>query len=107
MASLRPLASSRTHEPCQRVKYLVVQLLWVTTTPEDGVCAHIAHPSDNPDDPEASLVTSANQTVHMDLSLYLSFQLSHNLWGYTVGTTMGFRVPTMEAPAQWPHHRIP
>jgi hypothetical protein len=42
----------------------------------------------------------------MELSLHLSFHLSRNLGGYTVGTTAGFWVVTMEASAPWPHHRI-
>jgi hypothetical protein len=35
----------------------------------------------------------------MELSLHLSFHLSRNLGGYTVGTTAGFWVVTMEASA--------
>jgi hypothetical protein len=34
---------------------------------------------------------------YMELSLRLSFYLRRNLWGYTVGTTAGFRVKLMEA----------
>jgi hypothetical protein len=45
-----------------------------------------------------------NKAAHMELSLRLSFQISHSLGGYMVGTTMGFRVATMEALAPWPHH---
>jgi hypothetical protein len=33
----------------------------------------------------------------MKLCLRLSFQLSHSLGGYMVGTTTGFQVTTMEA----------
>jgi hypothetical protein len=36
----------------------------------------------------------------MELSLHLSFELKHSLGGYTVGTTIGFRVMTVEL---WPH----
>jgi hypothetical protein len=46
------------------------------------------------------------KAVHTELSLRLSFQLSHCHGGYMVGTTAGFRVMTMEALALWPHHRI-
>jgi hypothetical protein len=42
----------------------------------------------------------------MELSFRLSFQLSRSLEGYKVGTTMGFRVMTMEALGPWTHHRI-
>jgi hypothetical protein len=38
-----------------------------------------------------------NKTVYVELSLYLSYQLSRGLGGYTVGTTVGFWVATMEA----------
>jgi hypothetical protein len=51
--------------------------------------------------------SAQNKVVHMELSLGLSFQLRCSLGGYTVGTTMGFRVMTMEALAPWPHHQIP
>jgi hypothetical protein len=37
-----------------------------------------------------------SKALHMKLSLRLSFQLSHNLGGYLVGTTAGFRVTTIE-----------
>jgi hypothetical protein len=40
----------------------------------------------------------------MKLSLRLSFDLSHSLRGYTVGTTVGFQVMTMKALTPWPHH---
>jgi hypothetical protein len=40
----------------------------------------------------------------MELSLSLKFQLGCILEGYTVGTTIGFRVITVEALAPWPHH---
>jgi hypothetical protein len=36
-------------------------------------------------------------TLHMKLSLCLSFYLRHSLRGYMVGTTTGFLVKTMEA----------
>jgi hypothetical protein len=45
-----------------------------------------------------------NNVVHMELSLHLSFQLSRSLGGYTVGTTEGFWVMTIEALAPWSHH---
>jgi hypothetical protein len=47
------------------------------------------------------------KAVHMEFSLCLSFQLSRNLGGYMVGTTVRFQVMTMEASTSWPHHRIP
>jgi hypothetical protein len=40
----------------------------------------------------------------MKLSFRLSFQLRHSLGGYTVGTTAGFQVMTLEDLASWPHH---
>jgi hypothetical protein len=40
----------------------------------------------------------------MELSLHLSFELRCCLGGYTVGTTEGFRVATVEALAPRPHH---
>jgi hypothetical protein len=46
-------------------------------------------------------------SVHMELSLHLSFYLRRNLGGYTVGTTAGFPVEIMEALALQSHHRIP
>jgi hypothetical protein len=72
---------------------LVVQSLWVIETPVYGVSAQAAPPS--------------NKEVHMELSIRLSFQLRRSLGGYTVGTTMGFQVKTVEALAPQPHHRIP
>jgi uncharacterized SAM-dependent methyltransferase len=36
-------------------------------------------------------------SVHMELSLRLSFYLRHSLGGYTVDTTAGFLVKIMEA----------
>jgi hypothetical protein len=48
-----------------------------------------------------------NKAIHIKLSLCLSFQLRHNLGGYTVGTTVGFQVETVEVLAPRPHHRIP
>jgi hypothetical protein len=36
-------------------------------------------------------------SVHMELSLRLSFYLKHSLGGYTVETTVGFPVKIMEA----------
>jgi hypothetical protein len=36
-------------------------------------------------------------TIHMKLSLRLSFQPRHSLGDYTVGTIAGFRVPFKEA----------
>jgi hypothetical protein len=38
-----------------------------------------------------------NKAVYMELNLHLSFYLRHNLGGYTVGTTAGFPVKTLEA----------
>jgi hypothetical protein len=43
----------------------------------------------------------------MELILHLSFYLRCSLGGYTVGTTVGFQVETVEALAPQPHHRIP
>jgi hypothetical protein len=40
----------------------------------------------------------------MELSLRLSFQLRRGLGDYTVGTTMGFHVETMEALAPQSQH---
>jgi hypothetical protein len=37
-----------------------------------------------------------NKAVHMELSLHLSFQLRRSLGGYTVGTTTGYQVETLE-----------
>jgi hypothetical protein len=34
--------------------------------------------------------SAQNKAVHLGLSLHLSFQLSHSLGGYTMGTIMGF-----------------
>jgi hypothetical protein len=36
-------------------------------------------------------------SLHMELSLCLSFYLRHSLGGYTVGTTAGFPVKIVEA----------
>jgi hypothetical protein len=47
-----------------------------------------------------------NKAIHMEHSLRLSFQLRRSLGGYTVGTTVGFRVTTVEALARRHHHRI-
>jgi hypothetical protein len=52
-------------------------------------------------------MAAQNKAVRMKRSLCLSFHLSGSLGGYTVGTTMGFCVATMEDLALWPHHRIP
>jgi hypothetical protein len=41
--------------------------------------------------------SAQNKVVHMEFSFHLSFQLSRSLGGYTVRTTTGFRVMTMEA----------
>jgi hypothetical protein len=35
-------------------------------------------------------------SVHVELSLRLTFYLRRSLWGYMVGTTMGFQVELME-----------
>jgi hypothetical protein len=48
--------------------------------------------------------SAQNKAVYMELSLRLSFQLRCRLGGYTVGTTMGFRVITVEALDPRPHH---
>jgi hypothetical protein len=34
--------------------------------------------------------SAQNKVVHIELSLHLSFQLSHSLEGYTVGIIVGF-----------------
>jgi hypothetical protein len=44
-----------------------------------------------------------NKAVHMELSFCLSFYLRRSLGGYTVGTTMGFLVLTVEALAPRSH----
>jgi hypothetical protein len=46
-------------------------------------------------------------TVLMELSLRLSFQLRPSLGGYMVGTTVGFRLVTMDGLAPWTHLRFP
>jgi hypothetical protein len=51
-------------------------------------------------------LSAQTKIVHMELNLRLSFQLSHSLGGYMVGSTMRFRVMTMDALTPWPHHRI-
>jgi hypothetical protein len=43
----------------------------------------------------------------MELSLRLSFYVRHSLGGYTVGTTVGFPVETMEALVLLCHCQIP
>jgi hypothetical protein len=40
----------------------------------------------------------------MELSLHLSLQLNRSLGGYTVGTTTGLRLMTMESLSLWHHH---
>jgi hypothetical protein len=42
----------------------------------------------------------------MELSLCLSFYLRRSLGAYTVGTTVGFPIETMEALASQTHRRI-
>jgi hypothetical protein len=42
-------------------------------------------------------------SVHIELSLHLSFYLTRNLGGYTVGTTVGFSVKIVEALASQSH----
>jgi hypothetical protein len=42
------------------------------------------------------------QSVHMELSLRLSFYLRRSLGGYTVGTTVGFQVKIVEYLAPQP-----
>jgi hypothetical protein len=46
-------------------------------------------------------------SVHMELSLCLSFYLRHNIGGYTVGTTAGFLGEIVEALVPQSHRRIP
>jgi hypothetical protein len=41
--------------------------------------------------------SALNRTVHLQLSLCLSFYLRRSLGGYTVGTTARFRVEIVEA----------
>jgi hypothetical protein len=41
--------------------------------------------------------SAENKVVHMQLSLRLSFYHRRRLGGYTMGTTMGFPVVTVEA----------
>jgi hypothetical protein len=41
--------------------------------------------------------SAQNKTVHMELSLRMSFQLRRNLKGYTVDTIVGFPIETMES----------
>jgi hypothetical protein len=36
------------------------------------------------------------QSVHMELSHRLSFYLKRSLWGYMMGTTVGFRAKIVE-----------
>jgi hypothetical protein len=54
--------------------------------------------SDNPTEPWDFIKSSALYlSIHMELSLYISFYLKRNLGGYTVGTTAGFPVEIVEA----------
>jgi hypothetical protein len=65
-------------------------------------------PSDNPNGTvQLHQVISTKQVVHTELSLRLTFQLRHSLEGYTVGTTAGFPIETVEALAPRSHHLIP
>jgi hypothetical protein len=65
-----------------------VQPLWVIEKPEDGgLCAH-RKPSDHPNRSGGSHESLAKtKTIHMKLSLHLSFQLCRNIEGYMLGTT--------------------
>jgi hypothetical protein len=46
-----------------------------------------------------------NKVVHIEFSLRLSFYLKRSLRSYTVGTTVGFPVETIEALAPRSCHR--
>jgi hypothetical protein len=41
--------------------------------------------------------STKSKAVHMELRIRPSFQLRRSLGGYTVGTTAGFQVKTVEA----------
>jgi hypothetical protein len=69
----------------------VVQPLWFIGTPVDRVGVLVAPLSNNSDGTRGLHKSSVQTTsVHMKLSLYLRFQLSHSLRGYMVGTTTKF-----------------
>jgi hypothetical protein len=51
--------------------------------------------------------SASYQSVHMKLSLRLSFYLRRNLGGYIVGITTGFPAKIIEALALQSRHRIP
>jgi hypothetical protein len=54
--------------------------------------------SDNPDELWGFIKSLVlYQSIHMKLSLYLSFYLRHSLRSYMVGTTAGFPVEIVEA----------
>jgi hypothetical protein len=75
----------------------------VPVKPEDGDRAHSTQLLTTRTNPGIHEKSAKAKIVHMKLSLRLSFQLSRSLKVYTVGTTAGFRVMTMEALAPWPH----
>jgi hypothetical protein len=47
--------------------------------------------------------SAQNNVIHMELRLRLSFFLKRSLEGYTLGTTTGYPVKTMEALAPRSH----
>jgi hypothetical protein len=107
VSNLIPLTSLWMREPHQLGKYSVgsappgYQNTW-----RWGPCTRRT-PSDNPDRFEGSMSHQLkSKTLHMKLSLRLSFQLSHNLRGYPVGTTAGFWVTTIEVLGPWSHLQI-
>ena len=54
--------------------------------------------SDNPDGTVGFFKSSALYlSVHIELSLHLSFYLRHSLGGYMVDTTAGFPIKIVEA----------
>jgi hypothetical protein len=74
----------------------MAQPLRVIETLADGVAMHDALPSVTQTEPWGLIKLSAqNIAVHMQLSLCLSFQLIRSLGGYTLGTTVGFQVKTV------------
>jgi hypothetical protein len=90
---LTQLVNSET-TPTRQVS--IIQPLRVIKTPADGVDVQVAPPFDT--EPWGIMKSSAqNKAIHMELSIRLSFQLRRSLGGYTVGTTAGFQIETMEA----------
>jgi hypothetical protein len=59
-------------------------------TLEEWVCMHAAHLRTTRMDLGVHESSAKTKTVHMKFSLRLSFELSRNLRGYTVGTNEGF-----------------